>query len=83
MRIKCRDASKFTKEMLFCIHKKLYKIAITVEQVAGPAGYPVDNGDDGYDKGDDGKDRDDFDDVEDLKEEDLSHVRVDKPESQK
>jgi hypothetical protein len=76
MRIKCRDASKFTKERLFCIHKKLYKIAITVEQVAGPAGYPVDNGDDG-------KDRDDFDDVEDLKEEDLSHVRVDKPKSQK
>jgi hypothetical protein len=31
MKIKCRDSSKILKERLFCIDKKLYKIAITVE----------------------------------------------------
>jgi hypothetical protein len=31
MKIKCRDASKIPCESLFCIDKKLYKIAITLE----------------------------------------------------
>jgi hypothetical protein len=55
---------------LVCIERKLYKIAITIEQSVSAAGYQVDNGDDGDDKGNDGKDKDEFDDVDDLEEED-------------
>jgi hypothetical protein len=31
VKIKCRDASKIPCERLFCIDRKLYKIAITLE----------------------------------------------------
>jgi hypothetical protein len=31
MKIKCMDATKIPNERLFCIYKKLYKVAITIE----------------------------------------------------
>jgi hypothetical protein len=38
MKLKCRDATKIPKERLFCIDKKLYKIAISIEKTGSVGG---------------------------------------------
>jgi hypothetical protein len=79
MRIMSRDASKIPKEWLFCIDKKLYKIAITVEDSEQEKGLRVDQDD--KEQWDRGEDKHNFDDVDDLDEEDNtgggSHTRAD------
>jgi hypothetical protein len=65
MKIKCRDASKIPSERLFCLDKKLYKIAIIVEGPKLPdMGGDKKGGDD--DEGGDGHHRGEFDSVDDL-----------------
>jgi hypothetical protein len=51
----CRNASKIPKERLFCIDKKLYRIAITVE-LGGNQAELQGEGKDGVDKKDGGSD---------------------------
>jgi hypothetical protein len=54
MNLKYRDASKIPNERLFCMDKKLYKIAISVEGPKLPGGATMRGGDDdgdGHDKG--------------------------------
>jgi hypothetical protein len=70
MKIKCRDASKIPCERLFCINKKLYKIAITLEgakivKAQQNSGGGAESGE--ADK--EGEDENNFDDINDLDEE--------------
>jgi hypothetical protein len=65
MKIKCRDASKIHSERLFCLDKKLYKIAITVEgPIFTDGGGENKGGDD--EEGGNGHDKGEFDNVDDL-----------------
>jgi hypothetical protein len=70
MKIKCRDSSKILKERLFCIDKKLYKIAITVEVPKESGGFHGSSKGGGGVDDDKGGDKDNFDDVDDLEEDD-------------
>jgi hypothetical protein len=64
MRLLCRDASKIPKERLFCIDKKLYKIAITVESKGSAAEIQSDKKDELSKKSNDRDDNDNFDDID-------------------
>jgi hypothetical protein len=71
MKIKCRDPTKIPKERLFCIDKRLYKIAISVVMPKEAGSSHGGNKGDDDDGGDEGKeDKDNFGDVDDLDEED-------------
>jgi hypothetical protein len=70
MKLLCRDASKIPKESLFCIDKKLYKIAITMETKGSAVEIKSDRKDEMSKENDDRNDSDNFDDVDDLEEED-------------
>jgi hypothetical protein len=65
MRIKCRDASKISRERLFCIDKKLYKIVITVEKTGKWVGEQRSAG---TSRLGDNDDQDNFDEADDLDE---------------
>jgi hypothetical protein len=71
MKIKCTDMSKFPKEMLFCIDKKLYKIVIDMGKMDSAADRGKGDGS-GIDKKDEKDDEDNLDDVDDLGE-DTTH----------
>jgi hypothetical protein len=80
MKIKCRDASKIPKERLFCIDKRLYKIAITImESRVQAKGQKGDNKSEDKDKredndkGDDKDDKDEFNDIDDLEDDESQY----------
>jgi hypothetical protein len=78
MKIKCTDMSKFPKEMLFCIDKKLYKIVIDIDMGKMDSAADRGKGDgSGIDKKDEKDDEDNLDDVDDLGEDTTHDVYMD------
>jgi hypothetical protein len=76
MRIKCRDVTKISRERLFCIDKKLYKIEITIDLPRVPKLERKDGGD-GDDKDEGGDDKDS---LYDVNEDQFDSMNVDRSE---
>jgi hypothetical protein len=81
MRIKCRDVTKISRERLFCIDKKLYKIEITID-LPRVLNLERKDGGDGDDKDEGGDAKDSLYDVDDLDEDEdqFDSMNVDRSE---